>query len=121
MDNADYGTKPNAKVIEDLEKMVRIGDSVKLKDPESAIYAFSPTPKKDWFRGTGNMVRYAWKITYTVNAKNSYGGYTGSKLHWRWYRGDVCVGFGWYDDKYGKIESEFESAEYDWGDSEQSP
>lgn len=119
MDNADYGAKPNAKVIEDLEETVRISDSVTLKDPESAIYAFSPAPIKGWFRGKGEKVRYAWKISYTVNAKNSYGGYTGSKVHWRWYRGDAMVGLGWFHDEYGKLEAELES--YDWGDSEQSP
>jgi hypothetical protein len=55
-----------------------------LKDPESARYKFD-TPERAYRRaGWANRGRVAWQgyvIPVNVNAKNSYGGYTGYKRY----------------------------------------
>lgn len=53
-----------------------------LKDPESARYTFQPTFKgysQDGSLATnGGRVLYGYVAPVLVNAKNSYGGYTGN-------------------------------------------
>jgi hypothetical protein len=51
----------------------------RLKDPESARYEFSEPVRaycRQGFMGK-KPPRYGWAMNFTVNAKNSYGGYTG--------------------------------------------
>jgi len=53
-----------------------------LKDPESARYRFG-TPKKAYVNEGlaygGGVAWYGWLVDVAVNAKNSFGGYTGAK------------------------------------------
>lgn len=50
-----------------------------LKDPYSAKVDFS-SPKRGWIAWEKDAM-YGWMIHVEINAKNSYGGYTGSKPH----------------------------------------
>ena len=72
--NADYGEKPSKELYESKVKAYQEGQ---LKDPMSAVYSFS-VPRKGWciFH---SKVNFGWIVDYTLNAKNSYGGYVGAK------------------------------------------
>jgi hypothetical protein len=56
----------------------------RLKDPESARYRFSTPVKgatlKPLLQG-GGVDTYGWAVDVWINAKNSYGGYTGEQHH----------------------------------------
>jgi len=69
---ADFGTLPT-----DYQSGVKEDLSSRLKDPDSAKYVFL-TPSKAWCQ-SGFTYSYGWLIPLTVNAKNSFGGYTGKK------------------------------------------
>lgn len=60
-----------------------VSDAVRrmpLKDPGSAqVEGITITGPKRWFEPTGNI--YGWEISFSLNAKNSYGGYTGFSRH----------------------------------------
>lgn len=80
LNNAKYGSKP-----------VNILPSVKtyfrevLKDPDSAKYSDISKPKKDFvFEYQKPITGYS--ICLYVNAKNSFGGYTGKKLYWAFFK-----------------------------------
>ena len=47
--------------------------SARLKDPYSARYDFNE-PFKGWCK-SGFTTYYGWLVPFTLNAKNSYGGY----------------------------------------------
>jgi hypothetical protein len=51
-----------------------------LKDPDSARYTFVAGPVAGKMMGT-NEYKYGWLYTVHVNAKNSYGGYTGQERY----------------------------------------
>lgn len=72
--NADYGEKPSKEFYEGKIKSYQEG---RLKDPMSAIYSFTE-PRKGWCIFDGK-VNFGWIVDYTLNAKNSYGGYVGAK------------------------------------------
>lgn len=73
--SADYGKRPDATQCEEIA-----GRAIKrqLKDPDSARFEFAtPTPcYQSWRRVYGDLV-YGYVVRGTVNAKNSFGGYTG--------------------------------------------
>lgn len=71
--NADYGIYP-----ENYQEIIVNYFSMRLKDPSSAQYSFLKGPEKQWY-GFGNV--YGYGACFTINAKNSYGGYTGQQLH----------------------------------------
>ena len=51
-----------------------------LKDPDSAKYSFEIPPRKSWvydFTLHGNV--FGWVVCSGINAKNSFGGYTGEQ------------------------------------------
>lgn len=78
---ADYGKYPNDYEMITKDYMKRV-----LKDPESARYRFDKTVRKSNTRATTRQdTKYCWMVTFAVNAKNSYGGYTGEKV------GFVCI------------------------------
>lgn len=55
-----------------------------LKDPDSAKYQWTGEPFKGYARigfGHTQTIEYGWVVPVKVNAKNSYGGYTGWKEH----------------------------------------
>jgi hypothetical protein len=72
----------------DIEARIKAQYQVILKDPYSAVYQFE-APKKAYFRGPSGMV-YGYIIPVHVNAKNSYGGYTGGEVYyWAWANGQL--------------------------------
>lgn len=74
VNNADYGPMPSKEL---YEGKIRSYQESNLKDPDSAKYNFSE-PHKGWCKFNGE-VNYGWIVDYTLNAKNSYGGYVGAK------------------------------------------
>lgn len=70
---ADYGPKPESYQVAIKSYMDRV-----LKDPESARYEFLHSPVKGF---SGNPRVFGWITCVDVNAKNSYGGYTGKQRH----------------------------------------
>ncbi|MFJ4255752.1 hypothetical protein ACIP01_02205 [Pseudomonas monteilii] len=78
IDSADYGDSIGQ---EDAEAQVKQAFSMVLKDPESARYSFGYV-YKGYFVGSafeGRKLQAGYLLDVTVNAKNSYGGYVGSK------------------------------------------
>ena len=74
LNSADYGPEPSKEL---YEGKIKNHQETNLKDPGSARYKFA-APHKGWCKFNGK-VNYGWIVDYTVNAKNSYGGYTGAK------------------------------------------
>ena len=64
-----------------------------LKDPESARYDFFREPKKDVhiIDIDNESALYGYSVCVYVNAKNSYGGYTGKKPYWVLIRNDSVI------------------------------
>lgn len=61
-----------------------------LKDPDSAkFYNFSKPKKEFIFNNKQPMGGYS--VCVEVNAKNSYGGYTGKQLHWLFFKDDQIL------------------------------
>jgi hypothetical protein len=74
MQKANYGTPPS-----DYEARITGFMQQRLKDPESARYQFGH-PQKGWCKDGliyGGKSHFGWIIPVRVNAKNSFGGYTG--------------------------------------------
>ena len=71
---ADIGSLP-----EDYQQLIKNHMQQILKDPESARYRFPKAPEKIAHLKTNpnEPFKFYWRINYFVNAKNSYGGYTG--------------------------------------------
>ena len=73
--NANYGSYPvNYKEI--------VGNymSIRLKDPTSPRYRYLDEPVRAWYRGS--PYNFGYSLCVYINAKNSFGGYTGSKLNY---------------------------------------
>ncbi len=84
----DYGPRPS-----DKEAELRAFFQTTLKDPESARYRFLPV-KQYWCqedRYMGGKRYIGWLVPVGVNAKNSYGGYTGEQLYGFMYKDDKLV------------------------------
>lgn len=77
---ANYGALPG-----DYQDLIKAHFSTVLKDPESARYTFMPTYKG--YSQDGSLaesaggVKYGYVVPVLVNAKNSYGGYTGNQQY----------------------------------------
>lgn len=69
---ADFGDFPN-----DYETIVKSYYGEVLKDPGSVQYRNITHPKVYATWGMGGPTRYGYLVCVTLNAKNSYGGYTG--------------------------------------------
>ncbi|WP_071531994.1 hypothetical protein [Kosakonia radicincitans] len=74
---ANYGSLPG-----NYQDLIKDHFNVVLKDPESARYTFMP-PYKGYSQDgalaeSGGGVRFGYVVPVLVNAKNSYGGYTGN-------------------------------------------
>lgn len=82
---ADYGPYPDqyqAKIASYLQ--------VTLKDPESARISTPFKPVKT-YAGL-NAPQYGWGTCMGVNAKNSFGGYTGNKMYFFLFRnGEISM------------------------------
>lgn len=73
--SADYGEYPYS-----YEQIIKSYLEQRLKDPYSAEYRHIKGPEKRWagFFGRSN---YGYSVCYKINAKNSFGGFTGYKTH----------------------------------------
>jgi hypothetical protein len=57
----------------------------------SAQYGQVTSPQHDWIRDApieGHQMHYGWGVLASVNAKNSYGGYTGFQTYHFLFRGE---------------------------------
>ena len=91
--NADYGT------LISQDQAQRIAQSFlnkRLKDPRSAQYEWGRF-YKDWVRRSlidGREMIFGYRLDVSVNAKNSYGGYTGFKEYiFMFYDGGIKAVF----------------------------
>lgn len=77
---ADYGTPI---VQADCEAKVKAIMDVYLKDPSSASYKFGTCKKAGWnsIPIMGIPKEYGYEIPVAINAKNSFGGFTGLKAY----------------------------------------
>ena len=76
-EDLDYGLSPKAKT-----DTIKEYFSVVLKDPDSANYKFGSPVKAYCNKGLafgGKLAWTGWVLPFSINAKNSYGGYTGFK------------------------------------------
>jgi len=76
--NANYGQPPTNYEF-DIKNLM----ATQLKDPESAKYDFG-YPKKGYSQdgwAAGGAVHFGYIVPVKINAKNSYGGYTGYKQY----------------------------------------
>lgn len=74
--NANYGPYPS-----NYEALIKAWGEENLKDPESARYGKISKPRKE-FMFKESKPFFGYSICAGINAKNSYGGYTGSQPHW---------------------------------------
>jgi hypothetical protein len=81
--NADYGSYP-----ENYEELVKAYLARSLKDPESARYSNFSQPRKEHIitSVSAKEATYGYSVCVSVNAKNSYGGYTGNHVFWFFIR-----------------------------------
>ena len=91
---ADYGSYPN-----DYEKIIQNHLQNYWKDPESARYKFLNTPKTGWNRL--GMKKYGYVICANINAKNSFGGYTGNRMSYFMIKNGKVIDTVHGDGEYG--------------------
>ena len=82
--NADYGPYPA-----EYEQVIKRHLDFVLKDPDSAKINIVKRPSTGW-SGLGGR-KYGWIVCAEVNAKNSYGGYTGSRLSFFMLKNDSVI------------------------------
>jgi hypothetical protein len=73
---ADYGVYPN-----NYEEIVKNYYYTALKDPDSARFKNISIPKKYWLGDRFTGAKFGYLVAVTINAKNSYGAYTGYETH----------------------------------------
>jgi hypothetical protein len=79
---ADYGECP-----QNYEQTIKNIVSETLKDPYSAQYRFE-APYKGYANKGFQGREYGWIVTVGINAKNSFGAYTGEQKHSYLFRGE---------------------------------
>lgn len=86
--SANYGSLPS-----DYQEKIKNHMNSILKDPDSAKYTFQQTFKGYSQDGSmsdsGGGVKYGYVAPVLVNAKNSYGGYTGNQQYVFMFSGGV--------------------------------
>lgn len=82
--NADYGKPPS-----NHEEIIRNYMNQRLKDPDSAKYSFKKGPVQGWNSFGGLLFGYI--VCADINAKNSYGGYTGRQPYYFIIKNDTVV------------------------------
>jgi hypothetical protein len=85
--SANYGSYPDN--YKEITKR-HFGDV--LKDPGSARYNNWRGPSKGW-RATMGGNRFGYRVCVDVNAKNSYGGYTGRETFYLMINGGQVIDF----------------------------
>ncbi|PHM46493.1 hypothetical protein [Xenorhabdus miraniensis] len=73
---ADYGSEPS-----NYKNLVKSHFETILKDPASAKYSNWTKPMKEVMI-QNKLPVFGYSLCVNVNAKNSYGGYTGNQLYW---------------------------------------
>lgn len=73
---ADYGKYPN-----NYQALIKEFMNSVLKDPGSAQYSNFSKPRKEHAIADRRAI-YGYSACVMVNAKNSFGGYTGAKQYW---------------------------------------
>lgn len=97
LNTADVGSKP-VEYKSVVESAIRDG----LKDPDSAKFSGMTKPRKEVMVDQGEFV-YGYSTCVYVNAKNSYGGYTGKQLHWVFFRDNKVLRIKNTNEAYGDI------------------
>lgn len=99
--SADYGRYPD-----NYSELIKTCLDHALKDPMSAQISFTSAPVKGWLNKPvpkgGGIEAYGYWIDATVNAKNSYGGYTGS-YPYRFFINNGWVGSLCKTDSHGQF------------------
>ncbi|MFK3912046.1 hypothetical protein ACI2JI_08155 [Enterobacter cancerogenus] len=85
LETADVGTQPN-----NYQALVESAVREKLKDPDSAKFSNYTNPHKEVMVENHKFI-YGYSTCVLVNAKNSYGGYTGNQLYWAFIRNDKVL------------------------------
>ena len=83
--NADYGSYP-----QNYQELIKAYMAKSLKDPDSAKYSDFSTPRKEHAIANQKAI-YGYSSCVLVNAKNSYGGYTGNQQQWFFFRNGEIV------------------------------
>ena len=99
--NADYGVPVSQ---DDAETKASAYFHNRLKDPMSATYEWQPV-YKGWITEApiyGGHHRFGYRLDGQVNAKNSFGGYTGFKQYWLLFQnGEIVSVYGEDSTPYG--------------------
>lgn len=97
---AGFGEPPAATWQETIKDFMEL----RLKDPSSAQYKFG-TPEKGWITkppiSGGGLDLTGWMVAVAINAKNSYGGYTGYKDYRFLWRDGRIIAFADYSGGIG--------------------
>lgn len=92
--SADYGSYISQQ---DAEQQAEQFLKRRLKDPGSAIFEWGQFGK-GWFREApidGGALKFGYMLHANINAKNSFGGYTGMKPHlFIFYNGNLIGAYG---------------------------
>lgn len=81
---ADYGNYPS-----EFKEVIKAYTAGILKDPDSAKYEFLNYPVRGYW-GLGGP-KYGYVVCANINAKNGFGGYTGSKVSYFMIRNGVVI------------------------------
>ena len=92
---ADYGTYP-----ENYQVKIKEYDTFNLKDPDSAKYSRFSKPRKEQVIEKLKVI-YGYSSCVYVNAKNSYGAYSGNTLYWYFFRNGKIIRSQKTYDSYG--------------------
>lgn len=84
---ADCGLKPVFH-----RSLAKVVFDTALKDPESARITYHELQKGWICVGIDDPGVFCWKMPVTVNAKNSFGGYTGAQTWWFWFNNTQMLG-----------------------------
>ena len=86
--NADYGAMPTtADFVSTVESEIRR----RMKDPDSAKFQYPFHAQKGWYQPPFGKRYFGWWTCGLVNAKNSFGGYTGFGYFLAVYNGGRVV------------------------------
>jgi len=97
VNTADVGEKPT-----NYKELLESSTKAMLKDPDSAKFSNFTEPKKEVMVANTDFV-YGYSICFSVNAKNSYGGYVGNQLYWGFIRNGKVLRVQNTTDAYGNM------------------